>query len=187
VGTTSTRSLVKGRILHLVLQVSELFVSADDVATGQAPPRSLPEGSGDPERTPRSLRGSRGCPLGDAGSQGRRHARGSAHHHLPGRRSAPGRQRVGPGEPPNGRPYRPDPGWRATLRAIDTGLVRPKGDKYTRRIRIPRNPGTSNVAPQGREPVSDGEGAERRRERKRPCCCACARSQTRSSRTSTMP
>ena len=44
VGTTSTRSLVKGRILHLVLQVSELFVSADDVATGKSHPEAYLKG-----------------------------------------------------------------------------------------------------------------------------------------------
>lgn len=44
VGTTSTRSLVKGRILHLVLQVSELFVSADDVATGKPHPEAYLKG-----------------------------------------------------------------------------------------------------------------------------------------------
>ena len=43
-GTTSTRSLVKGRILHLVLQVSELFVSADDVATGKPHPEAYLKG-----------------------------------------------------------------------------------------------------------------------------------------------
>jgi sugar-phosphatase len=35
---------VKGRILHLVLQVSELFVSADDVATGKPHPEAYLKG-----------------------------------------------------------------------------------------------------------------------------------------------
>ena len=42
--TSGTRSLVKGRIVHLGLQVSELFVSADHVATGKPHPEAYLKG-----------------------------------------------------------------------------------------------------------------------------------------------
>ena len=38
--TSGTRFLAKGWIVHLGLQVSELFVSADDVATGTPHPEA---------------------------------------------------------------------------------------------------------------------------------------------------
>ena len=42
--TSGTRFLAKGRIIHLGLQVSELFVSADDVATGKPHPEAYLKG-----------------------------------------------------------------------------------------------------------------------------------------------
>jgi mannitol-1-/sugar-/sorbitol-6-phosphatase len=42
--TSGTRFLAKGRIIHLGLQVSELFVSADHVATGKPHPEAYLKG-----------------------------------------------------------------------------------------------------------------------------------------------